>query len=109
MTVKMRDFKFFRDQAGYVVGHRAEGAIALARAEMWAEENIDAMDVLPDESPDLGDHDYWCGKDDCAHEVYCMILTARDGETASLGGIIDPSDDYIRVLRAELSLELQAA
>ena len=28
----MKDYKFFKEHAGYCIGHRAEGALSLAKA-----------------------------------------------------------------------------
>jgi hypothetical protein len=54
-------FQFFFEHAGYIVGQRAQCAIALARAEEYADtEELDCVWEYEQEDPDLGDHEYWC-------------------------------------------------
>lgn len=116
-----RRFKFFFDHAGYVVGQRAQGAIALARAEFWLEQQS-SLTVRWEGDPDgdLGDHAYWCSQERRqvahAHTIEsCSIVRPcpihhdpRCWHTAvieSLGGIIDADRDYMRVVVAELASE----
>lgn len=53
---------FMKAYAGYCLGRRAIGAIALARAEQWICNQKDYGFVWEDDSydSDLGDHEYWC-------------------------------------------------
>lgn len=115
--------RFFAEHAGGVVGERAAGALALARAEAWLDENSDRVAVIweYDEEPWESDDGYQ------PREVLgCMIVAfppgyleglgygrdprARDGEIlASLWGIADPDRNYQRVVAAELALEARQA
>lgn len=116
-------YLFFRDHAGYCVGYRAGDALALARAEMWAE----ACDIeflwsedYDDYPNSLGNHGYWCtqesreeyegtrDRDRHTHEIYWCQASWHGELQASLGAIIDPSQDYQRVVEAELALEAKA-
>jgi hypothetical protein len=105
-SVTLRDFQFFRDNAGYVVGQRAVGAIQLARAER----QIDRLNwtIRWEEDPEL----YDCDGDQCGHyhEVYGCILEDRNGhQLASLWGIADPDGNERRVVEAELAAEAIAS
>lgn len=53
-------YRFFVKHAGGIVGQCAKGAIALARAERWAERQDLEFVWRQDEDADLGDHAYWC-------------------------------------------------
>lgn len=105
-TERNKAYQFFKQHAGYRVGHCAEGALALARTEEWAAQEHMKDEWVPDESGDIGDHDEWCGRKNCEHYVYGLIAKLPTGEQASLWGIIDPDETYMRVVRAELALEL---
>lgn len=109
-------YLFFKDHAGYCVGQRAVGALALARAEMWAEEHDIEFAWEWDDDGDLSDHSYWCNQakldedyyergNTCDHDILgCRVVW--NGETqASLWSIIDPDSNYRRVVEAELALE----
>jgi hypothetical protein len=114
-----RSFQFFAKHAGYIVGERAKGALALARAERWATDSD--LEFLWSDNADgnLGDHAYWCAharaSRPCQHEITACALIRPcpdDGvhcghaETlASLSGIIDADHAYQRVVQAELALE----
>ena len=123
----LRDFRFFRDHAGYIVGERALCAKRLADAERAAEDGGYTFEWSYDYDGDLGDHEYWCAdasrfaagrdydgserpsywrRETCDHDVLACSMFDADGQTVgSLGGIIDPSDEYRRVIEAELASE----
>jgi hypothetical protein len=121
-------FQFFFSHAGYCVGSRAAGALNLARAEAWAEDNGYTFVWESDDDPELGDHAYWCaaarrdkaGYDidgepipsysrsrECdGHEALVCVMRDADGAVVqSLCGILDPDRAYGRVIEAELALE----
>jgi hypothetical protein len=118
----LETFKFFRDNAGYVVGRRAEGAYHLAVAEWKAEKRSWTFEWRPDDDGDLGDHEYWCANarrrangpkagrtHSCEHFIEYAVLKDSGGVVrASLGGIIDADHKYQRVVEAELALEALA-
>ena len=99
-----------RDNAGYVVGQRALGAAALARAEDRASYEGVRFEWETDWDTDLGDHEYWCSDAqrgiDHAHECYTVRARVDDEVLASIGGVIEPSTAYARVIEAELALEI---
>ena len=126
-------FRFFLAHAGYSSPPgRVPCAAALARAEHWAE-YTDGIDYLieDDTDTDLGDHEYWChnarsvdrlsrtemrryGVESCAHRgVLVALIRHVECETCghrreyeileTLGSIIDPSPEYLRVVKAELA------
>lgn len=127
-TQRLRNaFAFFKAHAGGIVGEAAKGALALARAEAWAQTNA-YSDVTGtgleyvwefDEFADWS----WLEQDfipqserDKEHEVTQVALvrvtkcTECGKETretlASLGGIFDADANYRRVIEAELALEV---
>jgi hypothetical protein len=107
MATNHKDFQFFLEQAGYCVGHRAEGALQLARAEKWAEAQEMTFEWSHDMDPDLS----WMSESEQAqdHEVLgCVLYDANRVHLRSLGGITDPSWEYRRVVEAELALEEMA-
>ncbi len=104
-------FRFFHEQAGGIVGQRAVGAIALARAEVRAKEM--GMTVWFEDE----DHP-WDG--DCeAPPIHVWAACYRGSADAwnshkgtsrplaSLGGIglLTWNDPYVRVIKAELFME----
>lgn len=101
-----RKVKFFYDNAGYSYGpneSREQGrrrcAERLAQAERWAFEQ-DAWFQWVDDNCDCGDGD----ETPTTREGCIMFL---DGEqVASLWSIGDASQDYRRVIEAELALEV---
>ncbi len=123
--VTLKDFKFFRDNAGYIVGERAMSAISLARAEKYSQaREWYVVWEFEDYSDDhLGDHSYWCTKErsyealseydmheamafEHTHDVTYAVLKDTNYEPlSSLGGIIDPGTNYARVIEAELASE----
>ncbi len=109
-TIDSLAFRFFRDAAGGIVGERAIGAMALAKAERTFNRRDDVRTVwAPEECPDLS----WMSDEERArpHEVVTCRLERRCGSCgaweciASLGGIVDPDADFVRVIEAELALE----
>jgi hypothetical protein len=110
-------YLFFKDHAGYCVGRKALGALALAKAEIWAEEKEVEYRWDWDDDGDLGDHHYWCStaieenhfhmpeRSRHTHEILWCAAYLDDACIASLSGIIDPDNTYRRVIEAELALE----
>lgn len=116
--VSVDRYRFFREHAGGIVGERAKGALALARAEALLAEAVDlgigSVEWVDDEEPyDHGfysdeqvgqffDSNQWTGP-------YGCVVTVGD-ETTSLWGIVLNSrgtdDPYARVVAAELASEL---
>ncbi len=106
-------FRFFREHAGYVVGERALCAMRLARAEERLEritEQGGARIVWDfDDFADLS----WMDAEELKreHEVLaCRVefrcASCRGWQTvAALCGIVDASNDYRRVIEAELAAE----
>lgn len=121
-----RAYKFFKDHSGYVVGKRAIGALQLAKAEIEAENRGWDVRWEPEQEAVedfLGDHEFWCararrnaaekktgsrGRTICQHEAYWAVVVDSEGNQlpASLGGILDPERDYMRVVAAELFSEI---
>lgn len=125
-------FRFFAANAGGIVGQNATTAIALARAERWADDEELETEWMQDDDGDLGDHEYWCHNarsidrlsareqraynvSSCEHAIeWCRLVRpcadhgtdCKHAETlGSLGGIIDADRNYRRLIRAELALE----
>jgi hypothetical protein len=114
-------WRFFLENAGYATPPgRAVCALELARAEQWAEhEGIEFR--LEDESdPDesfvgpwpLRYQTAWNAQGHSCYSVICYRPCSQHGwdckhkeVLASLGGILNPTDDYLRVVRAELASE----
>lgn len=128
MTRLHRAFRFFFKSAGYVVGRRANGALQLARAEAWADDNGYCFEWHSDDDADLGDHEYWCagarrdkaGFDQDGDEIpsyrrstecpgheaeYCLMRDPDGHVVQSLSGILDADGNYRRIVQAELALE----
>lgn len=100
----LRAYRFFVENAGYIVGQRALCALQLARAEHHANECDWQAEWVGDDCPDLS----WMTDAERAqeHEVLGCILRDADGNVlASLWGITDPDSSYMRVVEAELALE----
>lgn len=119
LTIDRDAYRFFRANAGYVVGRRAEGALNLARAESKLRAQLEAADPIyrvrweEDDSPlEMGDipADDWRPYVE-AHGVMGCVIERRCSccgkwETvASLWGIVGGSD-YHRLIEAELASEL---
>lgn len=114
-------YRFFKQNAGGVVGESSLGADALARAEMAVQRDIDRgraeYEWEPDQDPDLS----WCqGCESGAHArpevgghgLWVCVLKKDRQVVASLGDIdfgagdnVTPSDPYKRVVEAELAAE----
>ncbi len=116
-----RAIAFFRGHAGGIVGQRMETALHLARAERIASENdwTYTWEFSQDFTDSLGDHEYWCAdakrakregkRPACEHEILDVLLRDASGTVlASLGGCIDVSRAYARVVEAELACEALA-
>ena len=124
-TRKQKQIEFFAANAGYATPPgRMACAKMLAEAEDAADENgwtleHDYDDEQPYEDA-LGDHEYWCDKarkgEAHTHPVLRVVLygspspdtpwSACGPILATLGAVIDPSVNYLRVLRAELASEV---
>jgi hypothetical protein len=110
---------FFYDNAGWSWDRKLEtaregrirSAKKLARAEKWAYEHSVEFDVVPDSDADLS----FMTKEQRKQPHECVGVIARfkpygdlneQELTESLWGIIDADDNYLRVVKAELTLEL---
>ena len=99
-------YDFFRAQGGGVVGQSGVNALALARAEAYADENDWAAEWEDD--PEPYDTDL---EDDQPFEVLTCVLKDESGNVlASLGSIgmsgnARQDRDYRRVIEAELALQ----
>lgn len=103
-TTLLRAYRFFFANAGYIVGHRAECALNLARGEQHADENDWTADWVADDCADLS----WMSDEEQRkpHEVLGCILRDPAGHVlGSLWGITDPDREYMRVVAAELASE----
>ena len=118
MSDLRKPFKFFHEYAGYCVGHKAEGAISLARAErarLEAEdEGVASIEWVDD--PEPYDHGFLSDEEVAAKfesnewtGPYGCVLRVGDDVVASLWGIVlgqwGTNDPYARVVEAELSEE----
>jgi len=112
--VSRRDFNFFRENAGGIVGQTALNALHLARALATVESRDDLRIVWESDPDGAHDHKDWC--DDFAkkkrcdgHTIQsCSVIKGKREYLASLCGIIDASMAYERVVAAELSCEALA-
>lgn len=105
--------QFFYGQCGYCGDGRvswqearARGAIELARAEQWAEENCQTT-WQPDEEYSPDDYD----DPDMPQTAWGCVVSDSDGELASLWAVTfdgdgHPDGPYKRLVDAELALEL---
>jgi hypothetical protein len=102
-------YDFFKKHGGGRVGHAAEDAFNLARAERIAE-TLDWDFEWKNEEEDweefLGD----VPREDVSRIEYCVLKDDKGKVLASLGGIMFGYDaehnrDYPRVVEAELALE----
>lgn len=98
-------FRFFHAHAGWVVGERAIGALALARADRALRAGIreGCLRIETVEDPDgtsYGEYPAWT----------IALAYVRSDDTsdyvASVGGVDDPWGTYGDVLAAELALEV---
>lgn len=134
-TSLRRAYLFFKKHAGYVVGESAKGALKLAKVERRAKAAGLEVEWVSDDDFSLRDdnHEEWC-KDGrvaeavrkgqpvdrdracnvhvirgCEHYAEGCIVKDVDGtELASLWGIVDASNEYRRVVEAELYVEALA-
>jgi hypothetical protein len=109
-----RAYRFFRDNAGYIVGERARCALSLARAERDAKEQGIAFRWEWDSDADLSwmsdaerqqEHEV----EGCIAYIPCPDHGADCKHAtvlASLWGIVDADSNYRRVVEAELALEV---
>jgi hypothetical protein len=106
-------YAFFKENAGYVVGRRALGALALARAETLAEAQPERIEFRwePDQAADRGPEDWGWPKHEVRrfwrteHEVWGCALMVDGEHRSSLWGIWDPSEAYRREIQADLMLQ----
>jgi hypothetical protein len=114
-------WRFFLENAGYATPPgRAVCALELARAEQWAEQ--EGIEFRLEDDPDADAsfvetwpqryQNAWKKQSHSCYSVTCYRPCPDHGwdckhkeVLASLGGIFDPTDDYLRVVRAELALE----
>lgn len=128
MNTRQKRIQFFAANSGYATPPgRMACAKALADAEELADDNEWELEVWPEDLPYedcLGDHAYWCDRERKGEvhthdvvEVRLMDYCECDGVTPhhfnshvldSLGAVIEPSADYLRVLRAEMANEVRA-
>lgn len=118
--VLRKQWQFFRLHGASRIGFNGSDALALARAEMHAQNEGWDVRWTEDEGAD------WDWMDDSKanepHEAFCADLFGPEPEPceccgnqarrpllASLCGIFDPSDEYRRVVAAELALEAMEA
>lgn len=108
-------FRFFGAHAGGIVGECAKSALALARAEAYAQSQGWTCEWKWDDYRDNGPRDWGWSAADIArwdrseHECLACILTDAEGRhRASLWGIWDPDRRCRRVVEAELALEAMA-
>jgi hypothetical protein len=115
-TTLKREYSFFKANAGYRVGHSAEGALRLARASLLLSElesqELVSIEWQHDDYADRGPIDWGGSEKEIAqwnrsvHEVeWCSIRNENGEILASLSGIWDADDRYRRVVEAELALE----
>jgi hypothetical protein len=113
-------YRFMREHAGGWVGHNAEQALALARAEATLEQAVDAGAARIDwEDDDLPyDHGFFSDEEVAAKfesnewtGPFVCLLYVDDEVVASLSGIVvgqwGTNDPYCRVVAAELASEAE--
>lgn len=112
-------FQFFHEQAGYCVGQRAVGALALARAEAALRDAVNAGTARIKWEYDPDPNTSWMDKrqrqewiDGRTEMLECCLQTRCEccghwQTVAALGGIhvYAGERDYLRVIEAELALE----
>jgi hypothetical protein len=109
-----RNWKFFHDNAGCIVGQKAICAASLARAEEYAQAQGWTFEWEGDYVDD-GPRDWGWSTADVArwerseHEQQvCILRNAAGLVLGSLCGIWDASREYMRVVEAELASEAMA-
>jgi hypothetical protein len=119
--ITLHAWRFFFERAGYSIPPgKAPCAIALARAEQWADDNGIEFRLEADLDADASfveiwrpeEQKQWKKQDHSCYSVICYRpcpehdWNCKHREVlASLSGIFDLTDDYLRVVRAELALE----
>jgi hypothetical protein len=119
--ISLRTWRFFLENAGYSVPPgRAVCALSSARAEQWADDNGIGFRLEDDADADASfvetwpeaDQKRWKAQDHMCYVMFCYRPCPEHGWNckhrevlSALGGIFDPTDDYLRVVRAELALE----
>lgn len=118
--VSRKAFQFFSEHAGGIVGERAQGVIALARAESlleravelevasceWVDdcEPYDPGDATsPAEAARLFESNAWTGP------FGCIVKVGDEGHASLWGIVVGPrgtDDPYCRVVAAELAWEV---
>ena len=111
MTTQLKSaYFFFKANAGYCVGRKAQGALALAKAEQAAKDAGCTYKWQDDSDCDWSFVETWAQKDQDAfakqeHFAEICSLLSADGETLDvLCGITDANRSYRRVIEAELAL-----
>lgn len=99
----VRRYRFFRDWTSWV-GHSAEQALALARAEKKGEERGLAYRMVDEDEA-------WDGETPAPDHLLCVFVIDEADDTkplASIGmvGVDSLSDPYLRVVGAELMAEV---
>lgn len=102
----VRRFRFFHEHGASWVGHAAEQAISLARAEIEGETRGLFVGFENEGEP-------WDGEGPAPNYLLCAYVAHEDEPKewlASLGmvGVDDMSDPYLRVVGAELMAEALA-
>jgi hypothetical protein len=121
MKTPVFTWRFFLENAGYASPPgRSVCALELARAEQWAEQ--EGIEFRLEDEPDPDDsfvetwplryRQAWDKENHSCYSVICYRPCPEHGRDckhkevlASLGEIFDPTDDYLRVVRAELASE----
>ena len=95
---------FFREHASYAVGQRYRNAVALAKAEAEAEaRNWSVSWEDDDDSDERGAEVCYLFAQGHGPDAYGEFET---GELlASVGGIVEPTSAYMRVIEAELAID----
>lgn len=112
-NVERSAYDFFKSQGGGAVGHAAETATHLARAEEEAEERGWEVDWRPSEDADISwmDERQLQDLENGRIEIWDAVMLDEDGEVISslgeitLDGTAVGGDPYTRVVAAELALE----
>lgn len=123
--ISLRTWRFFIENAGYATPPgRTVCALDLAKAEQWASDNGIEFRLEDDLDADASfvetwseaDRKRWNATHHCAYTMFCYRpcpdhdWNCKHREVlASLSGIFDPTDDYLRVVRAELANEAMSA
>ncbi len=104
-TIDRNAYQFFRAHAGGWVGHNAETAANLARAEAAAQRMGWQYRWEADDEPYETD----IPGDEPSEVLGCVLTDGRGEVLASLWGIGDPDPTYMRIVHAELASEALSA